>query len=46
MNRNKLISLFVSNLSNMIVHKVLEKAIDEPEIANFYYKEMKKIALK
>jgi hypothetical protein len=41
MNRNKILNLFVSNLSNVIVHKVLEKAIDNPEIANFYSKEMK-----
>ena len=41
MNRNKLLNLFISNLSNVIVHKVLEKAIDNPEIANVYSKEIK-----
>ena len=41
MNKNKLLNLFVSNLANVIVHKVLEKAIDKPEIANVYTKEVK-----
>ncbi len=41
MNRNKLISLFASNLANVIVHRILEKAIDKPEIAKVYIKEVK-----
>lgn len=41
MNRNKLIVLFVSNLSNVIVHRILEKAIDKPEIIIVYEKEVK-----
>ena len=41
MNKNKLLNLFVSNLSNVIVHRILEKAIDKPEIASFYSKEVK-----
>lgn len=41
MNRNKLVNLFISNLANVIVHKVLEKAIDKPEIVNVYAKEGK-----
>jgi len=41
MNRNKLTKLLISNLSNVIVHDVLEKAIDKPEIASVYSKEMK-----
>ena len=40
-NRNKLIELFVANLANAIVHQVLEKAIDNSEIANKYVKEFK-----
>ena len=40
-NRNKLIDLFVANLANAIVHQVLEKAIDNNEIANKYVKEFK-----
>jgi hypothetical protein len=41
MNRNKTLLLFSSNLSNVIVHRILEMAIDKPEIAKVYTKEMK-----
>ena len=41
MNRNKLIELFISNLSNVIIHSILERAIEQPEIVNVYQKEMK-----
>ena len=41
MNRNKVLSLFVSNLANVIVHKVLERAIDKPEVVSVYMKEVK-----
>jgi hypothetical protein len=41
MNRNKLLKLLVSNLTNVVVHKILEKAIDNPEVAEKYIKEMK-----
>jgi len=41
MNRNKLIEIFISNLTNSIVHQILEKAIDQQEIAERYYKEVK-----
>ncbi len=40
MNRNRLIEAFVSNLSTVIVHKILEKAIDKEEIASHYNKEI------
>ena len=40
-NRNKLIDLFVGNLSNAIIHEILEKAIDIEEIAVRYNKEIK-----
>ena len=40
MNRNKLIDLFISNISNAIVHKILEKAIDVQEISARYNKEI------
>ena len=40
MNRDKLLTLFVSNLSNAVVHKILEKAIDIPEISERYNKEI------
>ena len=41
MNKNKTVNLFVSNLTNVIVHKVLERAIDKPEIVSVYVKEAK-----
>jgi len=41
MNRNKLLELFISNLSNVIIHSILEKATEKPEIINVYSKEMK-----
>ena len=41
MNRNRLLSLFVSNLANVIVHEMLERAIDKPEIVKVYTKEVK-----
>jgi hypothetical protein len=40
-NRNQLIEAFVSNLSNAILHKILEKAIDKAEITEKYVKEVK-----
>lgn len=39
-NRNKLIDLFIGNMSNSIVHKVLEKAIDNEELSKRYNKEL------
>ena len=38
-NRNKLIGLFISNISNAIVHKILEKASEQEELSNKYNKE-------
>ena len=41
-NRNKLIELFIGNISNSIVHDILEKAISkEMEVASRYRKELK-----
>lgn len=40
-NKNQLIEAFASNLSNAIIHQILEKAIDKPEITEKYFKEMK-----
>lgn len=40
-NRNKLIGLFIGNISNAIVHQILEKAIDDDNIRNHYDKELK-----
>ena len=39
-NRNKLIDLFIGNVSNSIVHKILEMAIDNEEMCNRYEKEL------
>ncbi len=39
-NRKKIIELFVGNISNAIVHDILEKAIDDEEISNKYQKEI------
>ncbi len=39
-NRNKLITLFIGNITNAIVHEILEKAIENKEIANKYRKEI------
>ena len=38
-NRNKLIDLFIGNISNSVVHKILEKAIDDRDIWQRYEKE-------
>jgi predicted DNA binding CopG/RHH family protein len=40
-NRNKLIDLFISNLSNAVLHRILEKAISDIEIMQKYSKEIK-----
>lgn len=39
-NRNKLIELFISNITNSIVHEILEKATDQDELINKYDKEL------
>ena len=38
-NRNRLIKLFIGNLSNSVVHEVLEMAIDDENIRKRYDKE-------
>ena len=40
-NRNKLIGLFISNIANAIVHRILERAIDNDNIRDHYDKELK-----
>lgn len=40
-NRNKLIDLFIGNISNAILHRILEKAIKQEEISKHYQKEMR-----
>jgi len=39
-NRNALLDLFIGNISNAIVHKILEEAIDVEDIAKRYEKEL------
>lgn len=38
-NRNKLIDLFIGNISNAVIHKILEKAAEQEELSNKYNKE-------
>ena len=38
-NRKQLIDLFIGNLSNAILHKILEKAIEDDIIRKYYDKE-------
>ena len=40
-NRNKLIELFLGNVSNAVVHEILQKAIEKEQIADKYRKELK-----
>lgn len=35
-NRNKLIELFIGNISNAIVHEILGKAINDDNVRNHY----------
>ena len=39
-NRRKLIDLFIGNISNSIIHEILEKAADNEELSNKYNKEL------
>ncbi len=39
-NRNKLIELFVGNISNSIVHEILERAVSKEIMADKYRKEL------
>ncbi|MEK6907455.1 MAG: hypothetical protein AABW45_02910 [Nanoarchaeota archaeon] len=39
-NRNKLIDLFIGNISNAIIHKILENAIKDENIRLRYEKEL------
>jgi hypothetical protein len=39
-NRNKLVDLLIGNLTNSIVHIILGKAINKPEINEKYRKEL------
>ena len=39
-NRSKLIDLFIGNISNAIVHKILERSINKEELTSKYRKEL------
>jgi len=39
-NRNKIIDLFIGNLSNAVVHKILEQAVDDEILRKYYDKEL------
>lgn len=39
-NRKKLIDILIGNLSNAVMHKILEKSIDKKELAEKYRKEL------
>jgi len=39
-NRNKLIDLFIGNVSNSIIHEIFEKSIDDENISSRYEKEL------
>ena len=39
-NRNRFIILLLGNLANAIVHKILEKSSNEPELSGKYRKEL------
>ena len=38
-NRKKLINLFIENISNAILHRILEKAVEDDVIRRYYDKE-------
>ncbi len=38
-NRNKIIDLLIGNLSNAIIHTILEKSTNNPELTSRYEKE-------
>lgn len=39
LNRKKLIKLFIGNISNAVLHKILEKAVEDDIIRKYYDKE-------
>ena len=39
-NRNQLIKLFIGNITNAVVHKILEKSITEQYLSSKYNKEL------
>lgn len=39
LNRKRLIGLFIGNVSNAILHKILEKAVEDDAVRKYYDKE-------
>ncbi len=39
-SRNKLIDLFIGNIANAVVHKILEQAVDDEILREYYDKEL------
>ena len=39
-NRNKLIGLLIGNVSNAVIHKILEDAVEDEAIRKYYDKEL------
>ena len=39
LNRKKLINLFIGNIANAVLHKILEKAVEDDVIRKYYDKE-------
>jgi len=39
-NRGKLIDLFIGNLSNAIVHRILEQSVEDKTLREYYEKEI------
>ena len=39
-NRNKLIDLFIGNIANAALHKILEQAVDDELLRKYYDKEL------
>ena len=40
-NRNKLIDLFIGNIANAVVHKILEQAVEDELLRKYYDKELR-----
>ena len=39
-NRNKIIDLFIGNIANVVIHKILEQAVDDELLRKYYDKEL------
>lgn len=39
-NRNKLINLFIGNISNAVLHRILEQSVEDEDLSRYYEKEV------